>query len=109
MSRGRHHPAPRVLAPMSLMLLSAGDGTELEHAHIACPACISPGAEGGDVDGLAAASGACLWLIRWMDGAEVAVCLPAGEVPGFVELRRAVEQLLTVRLELMPPANLLPA
>lgn len=110
MSRGdRHSTAPRVLAPMSLMLLSAGDGSELEHIHIASPGCLSPGVEGGEVDGLAAASGACLWLVRWLDGVEVAVCLPAGEAPGFVELRRSVEQLLTVRLELMPVANRLPA
>ncbi len=100
----------RVLAAGALLVLAPGDGTPLEKAQLAGPACLSPGADGDAVvDGLQAAPGACLWFLRWADDAEVAVCLPAGAVPVPMELRRTLERLVTSRLEAMPVANRMPA
>jgi hypothetical protein len=100
---------PRVLPPESIVVLAPGSGEPLEPDQLAGPACLCPGADGDAVDGLQAGPGAALWFIRWPDQAELAVCLPAGAVPVFVELRRTLERLVTTRLEVMPPANQLPA
>lgn len=104
----RHHP--RVLAPMALMVLEPPDGSPLDQAQLAGPAVLSPGADDAAVvDGLQAAPGACLWFVRWVDDAELAVCLPAGAVPVPMELRQTLERLVTTRLDAMRPANRLPA
>jgi hypothetical protein len=106
MTRGT---APRVLPPETVVVLAPGGGELLEPDQLAGPACLCPGADGDPVDGLQAGPGAALWFVRWVDQAEVAICLPAGDVPVFVELRRTLERLVRTRLEVMPPANQLPA
>jgi hypothetical protein len=99
----------QVLEPMSVVVLALGDGEPMEPDQLAGPACVCPGAGEAALHGLEASKGGCLWFVRWVDQAELAVCLPAGDVPVFVELRRTLERLVRTRLEVMPPANHLPA
>ena len=102
-------PPPRVLEPLQMLVVNPGGARALEPLEAAAPAAITPGLNGGAVDGVVAAEGSALWFIRWADDAELAVAVEAGETPDFAALRQALEHARSRRLETMPVANRLPA
>jgi hypothetical protein len=102
-------PQLRVLLPLQMLIIDSGSGVTLSSQEAASPEALTPGMNGGAVDGVVAERGCVLWFARWPDGAEIAVAVPVGRAPDFAELRVTLERARSTRLEVMPAVNRLPA
>lgn len=113
MSRATRPPQTTQTMPVGAGLVLSGpeDQQPLSREQRVCPAVLCGGFDSRleAVDGLVAAAGGVIWVMRWADGAELACCAPVGTVPEFLELRTLLEAKVSADLRLMPTANRLPA
>lgn len=98
-----------ILREGAMVVLDCGDGSPLDSAEIAAPACICTGLETVEVKGLMAADGCALWLVRWLCGLEIAFSARPMMKPDFLKLYESISKLgLSYRLEDMQVSNELP-